>query len=422
MKASTKIFIAATSCVALVGSLSSCTLSSNSGSSGNKTLTVWTYYSDTGQKNALSERDAVFEKDNPGWKVNQVQVPFDQMDQKLLAAAQTGNGPDVIANNVVVDFPSLVGAGVLKDISGEWNGYADKGLFPDSSVWRSNGKVYNVMSYTNLLGLYGNMDILAQYGITTMPTTMDDMEAALAKVQAGGKYQGLAEAGAPQVEGAWLFMPWLLSAGVNYCSLSSHADRVTATYRRIAAWAKNGYIPQAAATWDQATAWQKFMAGDYAFGLNGNWNLRDAKTNATFTVTTAQFPTNGGPSVVFPGGEGLGIFAKSKNAEMAWKYLQTQWLSKDAQVRNFQTSGSVPFRSDATSDATLAQDAAALPFLKATTNVAAWPHNPKTADMQISIGKAVSATISGQQTGEEAAQSAMAGVAAAQKAGGGGCE
>lgn len=386
-----------------------------------KVLTVWTYFSDDSSKGMLAARDADFVKANPGWTVNQVQVPFDQMDQKLLAAAQTGTGPDVVVNNIVVDFPSLVGAGVLKDITAEWNAYTDKALFPESAAWTSSGKVYNVMAYTNLLGLYGNGDILSQYGITKMPTTMDELEADLAKVKAGGKYQGLTEAAAPNVEGAWLFMPWLLSQNVNYCNFPSNADKVTAAFKRIEVWAKKGYIAKSAATWDQATAWQKFITGDFAFGLNGNWNIGSARANAKFAVLTAQFPTNGGPSVVFPGGEGLGIFAKSPRAEMAWKYLKDHWLSAEAQMARFKAGGGLPIRTDVTSDPSI-QIELPLPFLKATANTAAWPKNPKTAEMQTAMGRAVSSVISGQQTGEEAAKSAMEGVASAREAGGGGCE
>jgi multiple sugar transport system substrate-binding protein len=386
-----------------------------------KILTVWTYFSDDGGRASLADRDAAFEKANPGWKVNQVQVPFDQMDQKLLAAAQTGTGPDVVVNNVVVDFPSLVAAGVLKDITAEWNAYTDKALFPESATWTSGGKVYNVMAYTNLLGLFGNGDILGQYGITTMPTTMDELEADLAKVKAGGKYQGLAEAAAPNVEGAWLFMPWLLSQDVNYCNFPSNADKVVTAFNRIEKWAKKGYIPKSAATWDQATAWQKFMTADFAFGLNGNWNIGSARDNAKFAVWTAQFPTNGGPSVVFPGGEGLGIFAKSTHADMAWNYLKNYWLSADMQMKRFMAGGGLPVRTDVTSDPSI-QIKLPLPFLKATANTAAWPKNPKTTEMQIAMGRAVSSVISGQQTGPEAAKSAMEGVASAREAGGGGCE
>lgn len=409
--------------IALLGAaLTGCTV--QSGSSGNgQTLTVWTYYSDTLGKAELHARDTAWEAANPGWKVNQVQVPFDQLDQKLIAAAQTGNGPDVVVNNVVVDFPTLVAAGVLKDISSEWGAFADKAKFPSTAVWKSDGKVYNVMSYTNLLGLYMNTTITSQYGITQMPTTAAELEADLAKIKAGGKYEGLAEAGNPGVEGAWLFMPWLLSQNVNYCQLGQSTDKVTAAYSMISKWSKAGYLAQAASTWDQATAWQKFMTGDYAFGFNGNWNLGDATKNAKFTFQTGQFPSfdGSGRSTVYAAGEGLGIFGKTTHAAQAWDYLSKQWLSSDAELRNLKNGGSLPNRADLVSDSAVSSNTALVPFARATQNTAPWPNNPKTADMQTAIGKAVSAAISGQQDGPTAAGAAISGVQAAQTAGGGGC-
>src|SRR6478735_396909 len=149
---------------------------SGSGSSGgSKTLTVWTYYVAGGQNDALEQQNAMFEKANPGVKVKTVQIPFDQLPSKLLATATTQEGPDVVLDNVVVDFPSLASAGVLADLTDDWDGYADKDLFSDSSVWKFDDKVYNVMSYTNLLGLYYNKDALAKLKIDP-PTTMDEFQ------------------------------------------------------------------------------------------------------------------------------------------------------------------------------------------------------------------------------------------------------
>jgi multiple sugar transport system substrate-binding protein len=395
------------------------TASGPSTSGASKTLKVWNYYAAGPGLTWLQDETKKFEKANPGVNVQLVQVPFGQMDQKLLASSSTGTGPDVLVNNVVVDYPTLASAGVMKDMTSDWNSYPDKSEFPSSAVWTTKGKVFNVMSYTNLVGLYYNKTILSQYGITTPPKTLDEMQADMAKVVAGGKYGGLAESGAPTSEGAWLFAPQLLGQNIDYCNFKG--PKVTAAFDRVATWSKDGYIPLATATWAQSDAWQQFMTGKFAFGLNGNWNLGGAK-DATFKYGTTTFPEpSGGKSVVYPGGEGLAVGSHSTDPALAWKYIEDVFLSKSASEANYAASGSIPVRADVGSTAALKDNKLVQPFVQAAAATGKWPNNVKTAQLQSTLGTAISAVISGQQSGAQGAQSAITGIATELKAGGGGC-
>jgi multiple sugar transport system substrate-binding protein len=410
--------------VAMILAVSGCTISSSSGGSGGGsgkvTLTFWEYYAGT-QLTWLKDEAARFEKANPNVKVNLVQVVGSQQDQKLLASVATGTTPDLFINNIVVDFPTLAAGGVMKDLTSEWKGYADKAQFPSSAVWKSQGKVYNLMSYTNLLGMYYNKDILKLYGITKPPATLDELQRDLAKVQAGGKYKGLALSGAPTVEGAWLFAPQLLGQGVDYCTWANSQSKVGTAFSRVADWAKKGYIPKAAATWDQNAAWQQFMTGKYAFAFNGNWQLGNVK-QASFEYGTALFPSPpGGKSQVYPGGEGFAIGSKSKHPALAWKFLQQAVLSAQSGKSVYTNAGSIPVRADVADMPEIKKDTYVRPFVAAAHDSAAWPNNPNTANMQTSLGKAVSAVISGQKTAAQGATSATQDIAAARKKGGGGC-
>jgi multiple sugar transport system substrate-binding protein len=402
--------------------ISGCTISnapSDSQSAGTTTLRFWQYYSGT-QLTWLQAQTKKFEAANPNIKVQLVQVVGSQQDQKLLASVATGNGPDLLINNIVVDFPTLVGGGVMKDLTPMWDAYADKGQFPESAVWKNEGKVYNLMSYTNLLGMFYNSDALASVGITKPPTTLEELEADMAKVKAGGKYVPLAESGAPTVEGAWLFAPQLLGKDINYCNFSG--PEVDAAFQRVEDWSKKGYIPLATATWNQTAAWQQFMTGKYAFGFNGNWQLGNVK-EAKFKHGTAQFPAPaGGKSVVYPGGEGIAIGAQSKNPDLAWKYLQEVFLSPEGGKTIFNEVGSIPVRADVANIPEIKSDQTVQPFVKAAQTSGQWPNNPKTADMQTALGKAVSGVISGQLSAAEGAEAAQKNIAAAQQSGGGSCQ
>jgi multiple sugar transport system substrate-binding protein len=351
-----------------------------------------------------------------------VLIPFSQLDQKLLATASTHNGPDLMLNNVVVDFPELQRAGVMYNLTKYWNSYSGKTQYPSSGIWRSpGGQIYTVMSYTNLVGFWYNKTILSQYGITTPPATISEMTSDMAKVVAGGKYQGLAESGSPNSEGAWLFMPLLLDQGVNYCNLSG--PKVTAAFAQIQYWAKHGLVPSATSTWNQSDSWQEFVTGKFAFGLLGNWNLGAAATTAKFSYGTAVFPPNdsNGFSTVFPGGEGLAIGAFTKYPGVVWKYLETTFLSQQGNIMDFTDTGSIPLRQDVASSPAVKNDTLVAPFVKAASNSARWPNNPQTAAMQLAMGQTVSGVLAGTLTPAAAAAQIESAIAKDRAAGGGGC-
>lgn len=398
-----------------------CGSGSAGGSSGPITLTFWEYYAPGGQQQWIKGQVASFEKANPDIKVDLVQSDGTTFDQKLLGSVSTGQTPDLFINNIVVDYPTLQHAGVMLNLTKYWDSYPDRSEFPSGAVWKTKGQVYNLMTYTNLIGLFYNKTILDQYGITTPPSTLTELGQDLAKVKAGGKYGGLDLSGSADVQGAWQFAPMLLGQGVNYCNLSKSPKKVDSAFDLLADWSKKGYIPEAASTWDQTTAWQQFTTGKYAFAINGNWNL-GATSGANFQFGTTVFPAPaGGISQVFPGGEGFAIGAKSKHPAAAWKFLEQAILSKQAELNVLADAGSIPMRADAAKTPAVKNRQYVAPFVKAAANAAPWPNNPNTANMQADLGKAASAVISGQMTGTQAAQTATQTIDSARQQGGGGC-
>lgn len=404
--------------IATALTLAAAACSSGSGGSGKITLTVWTPYTGPEQAAALKAQDALFEKSHPGVTVQGITVGGGTMDPKLLAGVSTKSGPDVVLNNVVVDFPELSNGGVLKDLTTDWNTYPDKAQFPAAGIWKNPaGKIYNVMSYTNLLGLYYNKTILDEYHLSP-PKTMADFVADMKTVTSAGKYKALAASSDPDVDGAWTWMPMLLGQGTDYCNFTGNT--VTQAFQTAKDWADAGYLPKEAATWTQSNSWTAFMTGKYAFGINGNWNLGDAK-KATFDWGTVQYPAGPTGSHVFPGGEGLGIGAFSKHPDLAWQYLQESWLSKQGSLIDFTDSGQIPIRGEVSTTSQVTGNPVAAPFVAATKTVSAWPRNSKTADMQTVVGTEFSAVVSGQTSPAQGAATAETKIAADIKAGGGAC-
>jgi multiple sugar transport system substrate-binding protein len=395
---------------ALALAASGCGSGSGSASgSGHITLTVWNYYTGADQLEALKAQDALFEKAHPNVTVEPVEITGTDMDTKLLAAAATHSGPDIVLNNVVVDFPELVAAGALYPETKFWDTYAARSQFPAAGVWRaSNGQIYDVMSYSNLLGLYYNKTILDQYHLTP-PTTVSELVSDMAVIAKAGKYTPLAASADPQPDGAWTWFPLLLEKGVNYCTMNS--SNSLSMFQTAADWTKAGYLPKQAATWSQTDSWTAFMTGKYAFGINGNWNLGDAK-GASFEWGTTQYPAGPDGSHVFPGGEGLGIGAFSKYPTLDWEYLETSWLSSRASTIDFTDSGQVPTRAQVADTAAVEGNTAAAPFVAAAKTVSAWPRSAKTAQMQVTVGTELSDVVSGQASPSAAAQAAASQVQA----------
>ncbi|MDQ1582237.1 MAG: multiple sugar transport system substrate-binding protein [Microbacteriaceae bacterium] len=391
--------------VAAALALSGCSAgggSSNSGSS--KELTVWHYFSDPNQVKLMTDYASLFQKNNPGVKVNNVYVPYDQMDSKLIASAGAKSGPDVVVFNGA-DTDNLALANTLAPIDSQWNGFADKDQFPASVVHKVNGKTYSVQGYVNLLGLWYNKDILDKIGVKP-PTTLDELNTALGKAVAAG-YQGITLCGLPQSQGEWQAYPWLTAAGFNYANPSTTdlAKGLTTAQN----WVGKGYVSKEATTWDQTVPFQKFAAGNVAFAENGNWQIGTAKTTAKFTYGVVPLPV-GSSGKVYLGGEGEGIGKYSKNPSLAWKYLQETYFDKSAQLIALKDVGSIPSRKDSASNSAVSSNPLIAPFADSIAkNGAVYPDDavqPKSVnDLQLAVGQAWSSVLGGQSSPKDAATS-----------------
>ena len=308
---------------------------------------------------------------------------------------------------------------MLADLTGYWDGLRGQGpLLASSSVWRFDDKVYNVMSYTNLLGLYYNQDALDAVGIEP-PETLEEFETALEAVAADGTYTAARAVRCPDRRG-----------GVDVHAAAARRGHRLLQPRRGRAHHRHGADPGLGARpaspharrrpGTRPTRGRPFTSGKYAFGINGNWNLGDAAA-ADFTVGTTRFPAGSEGSQVFPGGEGIGIGAFAEDQDLAWQYIQDAWLSSEAGLINFEASGQIPTRSDLADDEAVTSNTLVQPFVAAAGETAAWPLNEQTAAMQTAIGQSSSAVLSGEKDAATAAAEALAGVEDAKEEGGGSC-
>jgi len=199
------------------------------------TVTVWHYFSDPNQVKIMDDYKQMFEEANEGVTVDNVYVPYDQMNSKLISAVGAKTGPDVVVFNGA-ETATIALAGALAPLDEQWDGFADKAQFPDSVIHRINDEVFSVQGYVNLLGLWYNKDILDEVGVEP-PTTMDELNDALDKVVAAG-HKGITLSGLPQSQGEWQAYPWLTSAGFDYAEPDSAS--LQNAFSMIQSWTESG--------------------------------------------------------------------------------------------------------------------------------------------------------------------------------------
>ncbi len=320
--------------------------SSSGSSAGSNTLTIWTY-ADPKQAPFIKKLESDFKETHPDVTIKYLVVPFDQLTNKIITAASTRTGPDLIVYDPA-NTASLVQAGALADITKEWDGFKDKSEFPEYATRVIDGKTYSTQAYVNTTALYYNKDILDKAGISNPPSTFEELQSDLKQVVGAG-FKGIAQCGAPTSECETQAVAWILGNGGNYNDFQS--PDVKKVFQDWYDLGKAGALGADSVGWTQPDAWSAFTKGDYAFTQNGNWQYQSAK-DLTFKWGVAPLP--GGK--VAPGGEGQALGAFSKNRSLAWDYLSSTWLSKAGQVQTFEMSGSIPTRKDAQADPSVAND------------------------------------------------------------------
>lgn len=391
------------------GSSSTSTTATSDGSpavDATGTVTVWHYFSDPNQVALMDKYAELFEASNPGSTVDNVYVPYDQMNSKLVAAAGASEGPDIAVFNGA-ETSTLALAGVLAPLDEQLGAFADTAQLPESVIHSVDDQAYAIQGYVNLLGLWYNADILSEIGVEP-PTTMDELEAAMQKAVDAG-YEGITLCGLPQGQGEWQAYPWLTSDGFSYDS--PDATALAAGLSRVKGWVDEGFLSQEAVTWDQTVPFQQFASGGVAFAENGNWQMGTAASDAQFEYGVVPLPLSD-TGQVYLGGEGQGIGAYSADPDLAWKYLESTYLSVEGQLAAADIVGSIPSRLDAAEDDQVASNELLKPFAETVAQFGAnYPAGvippESVADVQLTVGQAWSAALGGQTSPEDAAQSVV---------------
>ncbi|MFI9276135.1 extracellular solute-binding protein [Kitasatospora sp. NPDC052896] len=357
--------IAASALVAaLAVSLAACG-SSGSGSSGSAngpvTITYWDTSNATNEAPNYQALAQKFEAANPNIKVNFVNVPFDSAQNKLQTAMGSKGAPDVFRSDV-----------------GWTAGFAQQGFLapldgtpalPDPSAFRPNlikqaqyqGKTYGVPQVTDTLGLLYNKALFSQAGITTPPTTWDELKADAATIKSKTGVDGFEM----RAGDGYYAMPLFFGEGTDLVDTPNKKITITSpaavkaveTYQSL--FTSPGTVKPDVTSDSYAHMMDAFNNGKVAAIINGPWEITNIYQGSAFgnkaNLGIAPVPAGSTGKAGAPtGGANMEVYAGSDAAHQAAAEKFVAFMtSAESQTFIAEKNDTLPTRPDAyTSDVT----------------------------------------------------------------------
>jgi multiple sugar transport system substrate-binding protein len=260
------------------------------------TLAFWNGW--TGSDGATAQKMVdEFNAANPNVQVKMNVFQWADFFQKLPAAVQSGNGPDVAAMHID-DMPTQAAQQVIVPLDDVASALGLKASDYAPAVWNGGeyqGKRYGIPIDVHNLGLFYNKTVMEKNGLdpNKPPTTKDEYMQALDTLKGKG------------VQGSWV-SPFQFTGGFQFESLLWQfggdvfsADNASATWNSDAGvqaltWmvdlVKNGYSPKNVG---QDADYISLKNGRNVFNWQGIWQVNDVAALKTYEIGTAPLPKIG---------------------------------------------------------------------------------------------------------------------------------
>jgi raffinose/stachyose/melibiose transport system substrate-binding protein len=159
--------------------------SSNTSSNAPVTLTWW-HNSNTDPGMSFWQSVANdFHKLHSNITVNVVPMQNEQFTTKIPVALQSSTPPDVYQQWGGGQLGGQVAAGKVLDITNDVKPWIGQ-LGPAVGNWQVNGKQYGIPYNLGVVGFWYNKDLFTKAGISSPPSTWDDLFSAISKLKAAG--------------------------------------------------------------------------------------------------------------------------------------------------------------------------------------------------------------------------------------------
>ena len=301
---------------------------------GPVTLEMWCLATESdSNRHAYEEAIKEMGTNHPDITLNWEAFENQSYKTKIKAAVSADEMPDIFFTWSCAFLGDFVDAGKVYCLDDVLAKYKDE--LPEVMLGNTtyNGKHYGVPTTMNIVGLFANMDLLKEAGYDEVPGTYEDF----IKCCDALKAKNIIPFGCAGKE-TWCVTEYLESV----IEKSVGADALNDIFLGRATWnnadvgaavdtfqelVNNGYFDPSGAGLTNDEVKANFMAGKYAFYMNGTWNCADFAANEEFfpKVKVAEFPVInadkatlgqliGGPS------DTLAVAASSANAEVAAEY------------------------------------------------------------------------------------------------------
>ncbi len=179
------VAVAAVAAATMLGACGSGGSSSGGSDGGKTTLTWWHNGTDDPLKTVWANAAAAYQKAHPNIVIKNTPIQNEQFTTKVPLALQSPNPPEIYFNQGGGLLATQVQSGRVADITAQTKSWI-AGLGPSASGWAVNGKQYGVPYDSHVVGFWYRTDLFAKAGITSTPTTLDELNADIAKLKAAG--------------------------------------------------------------------------------------------------------------------------------------------------------------------------------------------------------------------------------------------
>ncbi|RLP75603.1 sugar ABC transporter substrate-binding protein [Mycetocola tolaasinivorans] len=344
-----RILTAGITAIVLAASLTSCSSEPGGTDAEVKTITYWASNQGASLDNdaeILKPEIAKFEKQT-GIKVKLEVVPWSDLTNNTLAAAVSGQGPDVIniGNTNAVTFQSTGAFFPFDDAALDKIGGKDRFIKSSFATTGAEGQTpTSIPLYSQVYGLYYNKKAFADKGLTPPATWEELVSAATALTDAStGKYGIVIPGGTVN---ASMHMAFIFGAQ-NGGSAFDKAGKPTFTSDGMVAGVKQ-YVdllatdkvvnPSVAQYTEGAQAAGDFARGDAAMYMaqtsSGNVLAQNGMTEDQYGVVPIPAPVGGDKIGSFVAGTNISIFKSSKNVDAALEFVKFLTSDEEQAILN----------------------------------------------------------------------------------------
>ncbi|MFN3266326.1 MAG: extracellular solute-binding protein [Deinococcales bacterium] len=351
----------------------------------NKTPVLYWQYQFASKVNFVSELISEFNRANPDIEVKQETFPYDNFIAKVKSSVGAGQGPDVV-NLFYGWIPDWVAGGYLLPLPQSFDGKAlEASVGPLFKAGKVNNQYWAIPTAVRTLAVFYNKDLFKAAGITRVPRTWVELEAAAKKIQKveNGKTVVAGIALQPEGQDHHLFREVLSRqwGGKPYTSDFRKITYDSAAGLEAAKW-YTGLIERGAAVRGlelfpgSSSAYRdSFISGRAGMIIDGSFAIGGIRNGAKFNWGVFELPTKelGGLRANFGSYWVHGLTPNAKGAKLE---AASKWLafltSEPVQRRWLQKVGEIPANAALAGDKSLRNDpvfgpfVASLPFARAT--------------------------------------------------------